>query len=125
MLSFDEQAFLDNEKQHYLPRLADGRDLPCFGLTAPYAGSGMAAGCATSWRGSAPTSAHPGKAACSISCRRWKYQSSWVTTSPRSTKLVRRTRSFDEAAQGAPNPELALAYLRAADRVIQVDDFAP
>lgn len=40
-------------------------------------------------------------------------------------KLVRRTRSFEEAAQGAPNPELALAYLRAADRGIQVDDFAP
>ncbi len=40
-------------------------------------------------------------------------------------KLVRRTRSFEEAAQGMPNPELALAYLRAADRVIQVDDFAP
>ncbi|MEO8024338.1 acyl-CoA dehydrogenase domain-containing protein, partial [Polaromonas sp.] len=40
-------------------------------------------------------------------------------------KLVRRTRSFEEAAQGASNPTLALAYLRAADRVIQVDDFAP
>ena len=38
-------------------------------------------------------------------------------------KLVRRTLSFEEAAQGMQNPELALAYLRAADRVIQVDDF--
>ena len=33
----------DSQKQHYLPRLADGRDLPCFGLTSPYAGSDAAA----------------------------------------------------------------------------------
>lgn len=31
------------QKQHYLPRLADGRELPCFGLTSPYAGSDAAA----------------------------------------------------------------------------------
>jgi acyl-CoA dehydrogenase len=30
------------QKQHYLPRLADGRELPCFGLTSPYAGSDAA-----------------------------------------------------------------------------------
>jgi len=27
------------QKDHYLPRLADGRDVPCFGLTGPRAGS--------------------------------------------------------------------------------------
>lgn len=32
----------DAQKNHYLPRLADGRDLPCFALTAPYAGSDAA-----------------------------------------------------------------------------------
>lgn len=32
----------DEQKLHYLPRLADGRDLPCFGLTSPYAGSDAA-----------------------------------------------------------------------------------
>ena len=32
----------DAQKQHYLPRLADGRDLPCFALTSPYAGSDAA-----------------------------------------------------------------------------------
>jgi acyl-CoA dehydrogenase len=32
----------DEQKKHYLPRLADGRDLPCFGLTSPYAGSDAA-----------------------------------------------------------------------------------
>lgn len=40
-------------------------------------------------------------------------------------KLVRRTHSFEEAAADMPNPALALAYLQAADKVIQVDDFAP
>ncbi|SHN31740.1 acyl-CoA dehydrogenase [Rhizobacter sp. OV335] len=30
------------QKSHYLERLADGRDLPCFGLTSPYAGSDAA-----------------------------------------------------------------------------------
>jgi acyl-CoA dehydrogenase len=32
----------DAQKHHYLPRLADGRELPCFGLTSPYAGSDAA-----------------------------------------------------------------------------------
>lgn len=30
------------QTRHYLPRLADGRELPCFGLTSPYAGSDAA-----------------------------------------------------------------------------------
>ncbi len=30
---------LDAQKDHYLPRLADGRDIPCFALTEPEAGS--------------------------------------------------------------------------------------
>ncbi len=29
----------DEQKQYYLPRLADGREIPCFGLTSPQAGS--------------------------------------------------------------------------------------
>lgn len=29
----------DEQKSHYLPRLADGRELPCFALTGPFAGS--------------------------------------------------------------------------------------
>ena len=27
------------QKDYYLPRLADGREVPCFGLTGPFAGS--------------------------------------------------------------------------------------
>lgn len=30
------------QQAHFLPRLADGRELPCFGLTSPYAGSDAA-----------------------------------------------------------------------------------
>ena len=29
----------EEQKRHYLPRLADGRDVPCFALTGPFAGS--------------------------------------------------------------------------------------
>jgi len=29
----------EHQKNHYLPRLADGREIPCFGLTNPWAGS--------------------------------------------------------------------------------------
>ena len=32
----------DEQKKHYLPRLADGRDIPCFALTEPEAGSDAA-----------------------------------------------------------------------------------
>jgi acyl-CoA dehydrogenase len=38
-------------------------------------------------------------------------------------KVLRRTNSLEEAARSAPDPALALAYLKAADKVIQVDDF--
>ena len=33
----------DEQKDYYLPRLADGREIPCFGLTGPEAGSDAAA----------------------------------------------------------------------------------
>ena len=34
----------DDQKSHYLPRLARGEELPCFALTEPHAGSDAAAG---------------------------------------------------------------------------------
>src|SRR5689334_25331455 len=33
----------DEQRKHWLPRLADGREIPCFGLTSPQAGSDAAA----------------------------------------------------------------------------------
>ena len=44
---------------------------------------------------------------------------------PELNKLLRRVDSLVGAARASPDPARALAYLRAADRVIQVDDFAP
>lgn len=38
-------------------------------------------------------------------------------------KALRQSGSFEAAARAARDPELALAYLHAADKVIQVDDF--
>src|SRR3982075_1716104 len=32
----------DEQRNHWLPRLADGREIPCFGLTSPEAGSDAA-----------------------------------------------------------------------------------
>lgn len=37
-------------------------------------------------------------------------------------KVLRRTHSLEAAADSAHDPAMALRYLRAADRVIQVDD---
>ena len=45
------------QKDHYLPRLADGTDIPCFALTEPHAGSDAASGnakgivCRGTWEG--------------------------------------------------------------------------
>lgn len=42
---------------------------------------------------------------------------------PALNKVLRRTRSLQAAAASARDPAAALAYLQAADKVIQVDDF--
>ncbi|WP_348672972.1 acyl-CoA dehydrogenase [uncultured Abyssibacter sp.] len=47
----------DEQKNHYLPRLATGEEIPCFGLTSPYAGSDagsipdMGVVCEGTWKG--------------------------------------------------------------------------
>jgi acyl-CoA dehydrogenase len=40
-------------------------------------------------------------------------------------QVLRRTSSLQQAAENSRNPAAALAYLLAADRVIQVDEFPP
>ena len=40
------------------------------------------------------------------------------------TILIRTLPEIEEAAQKNANPALALAYIKAADKAIQVDDFA-
>ncbi|MDP3082567.1 MAG: DUF1974 domain-containing protein, partial [Rubrivivax sp.] len=44
---------------------------------------------------------------------------------PELNRVLRRTDSLEQAAASARDPAAALAYLMAADRVIQVDDFEP
>jgi acyl-CoA dehydrogenase len=44
---------------------------------------------------------------------------------PELNRALRRSRSLADAAAGSREPAAALAYLQAADKVIQVDDFAP
>jgi acyl-CoA dehydrogenase len=44
---------------------------------------------------------------------------------PDLNQVLRRTDSLDEAASRSRDPAAALAYLLAADKVIQVDDFRP
>jgi len=39
----------DEQKNYYLPRLADGREVPCFGLTGPFAGS-ISTSATSRWR---------------------------------------------------------------------------
>ena len=43
----------------------------------------------------------------------------------RLNQALRRADSLDAVARASPDPAAAMAYLRAADRVIQVDDFDP
>jgi len=42
---------------------------------------------------------------------------------PELNKVLRRTSSLQQAAENSRDPAAALAYLLAADRVIQVDEF--
>jgi hypothetical protein len=173
------------QKAHYLPRLADGRELPCFALTSPYAGSDAASipegttptaargarghadstgarhACAA---GPAPQHAVP-PAARRLARHRAARRHPPAGAGPRAAtgptagagsvpgcrcaqvgglkdliqalelsrplagelealnKVLRRTRSLEQAAGAAADPAAALAYLHAADRVIQVDDF--
>jgi acyl-CoA dehydrogenase len=44
---------------------------------------------------------------------------------PELNRALRRSRSLADAAAASRDPAAALAYLQAADKVIQVDDFAP
>jgi acyl-CoA dehydrogenase len=44
---------------------------------------------------------------------------------PELNKVLRRTSSLEQAAEKSRDEAAALAYLLAADRVIQVDEFAP
>ncbi|WP_426416218.1 acyl-CoA dehydrogenase [Aestuariirhabdus sp. LZHN29] len=77
------------QKDHYLPRLADGRDIPCFGLTAPRAGSD-----ATSIPdvGIVCTQEIDGKEVLGVSLT---FEKRWITLSPIATVVGLAFRMFD------------------------------
>ncbi|WP_165857388.1 acyl-CoA dehydrogenase [Marinobacter sp. JSM 1782161] len=79
----------DEQKNHYLPRLADGRDIPCFGLTGPRAGSD-----ATSLpdTGIVCKGEFEGKEVLGL---RLNFEKRWITLAPIATVVGLAFRMFD------------------------------
>ncbi len=79
----------DEQKQYYLPRLADGRDIPCFGLTGPRAGSD-----ATSIPdiGVVCKDMHEGEEVLGV---RLNFDKRWITLAPIATVVGLAFRMFD------------------------------
>ncbi|HTN32542.1 MAG TPA: acyl-CoA dehydrogenase [Marinobacter sp.] len=79
----------EEQKKHYLPRLADGREIPCFGLTGPRAGSD-----ATSLpdAGIVCKGKIDGKEVIGI---RLNFEKRWITLAPIATVVGLAFRMFD------------------------------
>lgn len=77
------------QKDHYLPRLADGREVPCFGLTGPRAGSD-----ATSLpdTGIVCKGAFDGKEVLGL---KLNFEKRWITLAPIATVVGLAFRMFD------------------------------
>ena len=77
------------QKDHYLPRLADGRDIPCFALTGPRAGSD-----ATSLPdvGIVCRGMHNGKEVLGL---KLTFEKRWITLAPIATVVGLAFRMFD------------------------------
>ena len=85
LLKYGTQA----QKDHYLPRLADGREIPCFGLTGPRAGSD-----ATSLpdTGIVCRGMHNGEEVLGL---RLNFEKRWITLAPIATVVGLAFRMFD------------------------------
>ncbi|MCR8914576.1 acyl-CoA dehydrogenase [Marinobacter panjinensis] len=79
----------EEQKNHYLPRLADGREIPCFGLTGPRAGSD-----ATSLpdTGIVCKGEFEGKEVLGL---RLNFEKRWITLAPIATVVGLAFRMFD------------------------------
>ncbi len=79
----------EEQKNHYLPRLADGRDIPCFALTGPRAGSD-----ATSIPdvGIVCRGMHEGKEVLGL---KLTFEKRWITLAPIATVVGLAFRMFD------------------------------
>lgn len=79
----------EEQKNHYLPRLADGREVPCFGLTGPRAGSDATSIPDT---GIVCKGMHNGKEVVGI---RLNFEKRWITLAPVATVVGLAFRMFD------------------------------
>ena len=79
----------DAQKDHYLPRLADGREIPCFGLTGPRAGSDATALPDT---GVVCKQVVDGKEVLGL---RLNFEKRWITLAPIATVVGLAFRMFD------------------------------
>lgn len=79
----------DEQKDHYLPRLADGRDIPCFALTGPYAGSDAGA---IPDHGVVCMGDHEGKQVLGL---RLNWEKRYITLGPVATVLGLAFKAFD------------------------------
>jgi len=79
----------DDQKQHYLPRLASGEEVPCFALTEPHAGSDAAAGRSS---GIVCRGAYEGKQVLVI---RLNWNKRYITLAPVATVIGLAFRLFD------------------------------
>jgi acyl-CoA dehydrogenase len=84
-----EKFGTDEQKHHFLPRLAKGEDVPCFALTGPFAGSDAA-----SMRdiGTVVRGQHNGKDTLGI---RLSWDKRYITLAPNATLLGMAFRLFD------------------------------
>ncbi|MDI5984199.1 acyl-CoA dehydrogenase [Halomonas sp. M4R5S39] len=85
LLKYGTQA----QKDHYLPRLADGREIPCFGLTGPRAGSDATAIPDT---GVVCRQVVDGKEVLGL---RLNFEKRWITLAPIATVVGLAFRMFD------------------------------
>ncbi len=77
------------QKDYYLPRLADGREIPCFGLTGPRAGSDATAIPDT---GIVCKGMHNGEEVLGV---RLNFEKRWITLAPIATVVGLAFRMFD------------------------------
>ncbi len=93
----------DEQKQHYLPRLAAGLDVPCFALTSPYAGSDAAAIPDT---GVVCKGIHDGRLVLGL---RLTWDKRYITLGPIATVLGLAVRTIDPEGLLGTSPELGIS----------------
>ena len=92
----------EEQREHYLPRLASGEDLPCFALTGPEAGSDAAA---TQSSGHIMMGAYDGKEVLGI---RLNWRKRYITLAPVATVIGLAFRLYDPEHLLGENEDLGI-----------------